>query len=107
MRDMVGDLQTGQRHGRRTCGVVSMAWRTAAMGRVGGLVGTQLEPGSGQAIEVTMLTGHAIRPWGATVRASASTAARSARVAWWRRDRAVPAGMPSVSAISTRGRPWW
>jgi hypothetical protein len=47
---------------------------------IGRLVGTKLEPGSGESIEVAFV-GHAIRPSGATGAASASMAARSTRVA--------------------------
>ena len=47
---------------------------------VGRLIGSQLEPGSGESIEGAFV-GHAIRPSGATGAASASTAARSTRVA--------------------------
>ena len=45
--------------------------------------------------------GHAIRSWESGVaRASASMLARSARVAWCRRDFAVPTGIPMRSATS-------
>jgi hypothetical protein len=45
-------------------------------------------------------TGHAERPPTTVNRASASRAARMARWALKSRERAVPGGMPSVSAIS-------
>src|SRR4029079_13896818 len=57
------------------------------------------EPRVKKAFDVAWL-GHAVWPSLTAVGASASRAARMARCAWWSRERAVPAGMPSVSAIS-------
>ena len=61
------------------------------------------EPGVEEAVEIAFVR-HAERSL-RTVRASASSAARMARWAWWSRDRAVPAGMPRVSAISDGAYP--
>jgi hypothetical protein len=47
---------------------------------IGRFIWSQVEPGSGETIEVTFAC-HAIRPSGAIGAASASTAARSTRVA--------------------------
>ena len=61
------DLQVGQPNGRRTCGVVSAAWRTAATTRSGASSG----PSSSQALasrSKSRSSGHAIRPSGATRR---------------------------------------
>ena len=52
-----------------------------------------------QLVDVALVR-HAERPPSRATRASASSAARMARWAWWSRERAVPAGMPRVSAIS-------
>ncbi len=77
---MSKSLQTGHRIGRRTCGIVVCGLEDGGDDAIGRLVGTQLEPRSGESVEVAV-SGHAIRPSGATGAASASTAARSTRVA--------------------------
>ena len=74
------DLQGSHRHGRRTCGVVSTAWRTAAIVRSGASSGIRSSQARSDAVEVAVV-GHAIRPSGMTGAASASMAARSALVA--------------------------
>src|SRR5262249_40569768 len=61
------------------------------------------EPVGEEAVE-TRLRGHARRPSGtAPTRASASTAPRSAWMARWSRDFAVPIGTPRRSAASGSG----
>ena len=78
---MVVGLPRGHRHGVRACGIVSTALEDGVDGPVGRLVRTQVEPGSGDPVEVAF-AGHAIRPSCATsVRSSATMAARSTRVA--------------------------
>ena len=57
------------------------------------------EPEVEKAFDVAWLV-HAGLPSLTTARASASRAARMARWALWSRERAVPGGMPRVSAIS-------
>ena len=95
------DMKVGLR-GKRHAG--RWDWRsirsaTSRTTRSATSVGAVDEPEVEQAIDVTFVR-HAERPPMATVRASASRAARMARWAWWSRERAVPDGMPSVSAIS-------
>ena len=71
---------------------------------VGALGRAVAEPVVEKSLDVALL-GHAERPSVTVVRASASRAARMARWAWWSRDRAVPGGMPRVSAISDGAYP--
>ena len=63
-RVMVG-LPRGHRHGTRTCGIDLDRLEDGVDGPVGRLVRTQVEPGSGDPVEVAF-AGHAIRPSWAT-----------------------------------------
>ena len=71
---------------------------------IGCLTRAVTEPLVEKPFDVALL-GHADRPSVTADRASASRAARMARCAWWSRDLAVPAGIPSVSAISEGSYP--
>ena len=63
------------------------------------------QPGGQEAVEI-VARGHADRlSFRIGARVSASSAARIAWVARWRRERTVPGGMPSASAASSRERP--
>ena len=64
----------------------------------------RFQPGGEAAVGVVRI--HAVQPFDRDwPRASASSAVRSARVARWSRDFAVPTGMPRASATSGTGRP--
>ena len=66
---------------------------------------TFAKEGANQAVRI-MGCGHANRSWeGGFARASASMLARSARVAWCRRDFAVPTGIPVRAATSEMESP--
>src|SRR5262245_30092406 len=71
---------------------------------IGHMARTVCEKAVEDALDVTV-TRHAGFPPMAITRASASSAARIARWAWWSRERTVPTGMPRISAISARSRP--
>ena len=79
----------------------SLAEALFKKGDLGGAIG---EPGIEEALDVAIVR-HADRPPTTTARASASRAARMARWALNRRYRAVPGGMPRVSAISEGAYP--
>ena len=67
--------------------------------------GVRRQPGGDVAVEI-VARGHTNRLSFVVVgRASASSAARSAPIARWSRDRAVPCGTPSTSAVSSRESP--
>src|SRR4051812_43950463 len=96
--------ETGEARLRSTVDAIERVLEEAA-GHLGGALG---QPMGHDALDV-LVWRHAGRPPKAITRVSASSAARIARWAWWRRERTVPRGMPRISAISTWSRPskWW
>ena len=98
-----GDVPPGEAP-RGPLGLAGDPVRDRVDDAVGGLRGTVAEPGVEEPFDIAFVR-HAERPFFVTTRASASRAARMARWAWWSRDRAVPAGIPSVSAISVGAYP--